>query len=227
MGQRPWSCLIANLFAQNRIFGAYSIHEYYIEFIFTCSAHFQYVFKVLCAMADYGLDPQAALDQPRFCLQGAGSPFPEIGVQQSCVVRSRSFYATHLQGNVPVAHEFPWSGRNICRLNVLEFLTGPISVLLAQSCTAEKRCRCGQCRWCGERRNCTIAPWRRLATRDAGGFREAFIWFCPYIYIYIYIYTYTYTYIHIYIYTYTHIHIYTYTHTNIHIYTYTHIHIYT
>eukprot|EP00435_Cladocopium_sp_Y103_P015485 s1989_g3.t2 len=28
---------------------------------------------VLCAMADYGLDPQAALDQPRFCLQGVDS----------------------------------------------------------------------------------------------------------------------------------------------------------
>eukprot|EP00913_Durusdinium_trenchii_P035394 g33122.t1 len=29
--------------------------------------------QVLCAMADYGLDPQAALDQPRFCLQGVDS----------------------------------------------------------------------------------------------------------------------------------------------------------
>ncbi|CAJ1354151.1 unnamed protein product [Effrenium voratum] len=29
--------------------------------------------QVLCAMADYGLDPQAALDQPRFCLQGVNS----------------------------------------------------------------------------------------------------------------------------------------------------------
>ncbi|CAK0893764.1 unnamed protein product [Prorocentrum cordatum] len=29
--------------------------------------------QVLCGMADYGLDPQAALDMPRFCLEGVDS----------------------------------------------------------------------------------------------------------------------------------------------------------
>jgi len=29
--------------------------------------------QVLCGLADYGLDPQAALDQPRFCLEGVDS----------------------------------------------------------------------------------------------------------------------------------------------------------
>ena len=65
---------------QNRIVGAY-------QNIFICSAQFQHVCKVLCAMADYGLDPQAALDQPRFCLQGTGSRLQEVRrVQQSRIV---------------------------------------------------------------------------------------------------------------------------------------------
>ena len=42
--------------------------------------------QVLCAMADYGLNPQAALDQPRFCLQGnfraISEPFREAWTAQ-------------------------------------------------------------------------------------------------------------------------------------------------
>ncbi|CAE8646713.1 unnamed protein product, partial [Polarella glacialis] len=42
--------------------------------------------QVLCAMADYGLDPQAALDQPRFCLQGVDSALGPASVENATLL---------------------------------------------------------------------------------------------------------------------------------------------
>ena len=37
--------------------------------------------QVLAGMCDYDLDPQAALDQPRFCIQGVNSSFGPESVE--------------------------------------------------------------------------------------------------------------------------------------------------
>eukprot|EP00931_Biecheleriopsis_adriatica_P124169 TRINITY_DN9927_c0_g1_i3.p1 TRINITY_DN9927_c0_g1~~TRINITY_DN9927_c0_g1_i3.p1 ORF type:complete len:574 (+),score=118.27 TRINITY_DN9927_c0_g1_i3:128-1723(+) len=42
--------------------------------------------QVLCAMADYDLDPQAALDQPRFCLQGVDSALGPESVEKASLL---------------------------------------------------------------------------------------------------------------------------------------------
>ncbi len=132
-------------------------------------------------MADYGLDPQAALDQPRFCLQGRWTRlswgFKGWKVCQGCwfsiswAVIFKGWLREMFQKIV-----FFWSHSLFDADEPANEISSPPATSQRPKQPANqpanepasKSYRCGQCSWCRECGICQTVAGRRFASRNAG-----------------------------------------------------------